>query len=165
MSTDFEFYTKAMALFSTAKSKTVTPTQMVDALVVNAPASKQAWCLKKLGFVIQANKEGRAVVSYTMLSAPAAAPAQKIAAAKPAPKVKTVKPSAPKMPKQAPSSTGVTAAAKKSPTAKKKGLAPAEAAAKLMAIRQAKDDAMADGAGIADIDELDDRADLPDTLR
>jgi hypothetical protein len=128
---------------------------------VNAPASKQAWCLKKLGFVIQANKDGRAVVSYTLLTAPATAPAQKIAAAKPAPKVKTAKPSAPKM---KPVVQQVTAAAKKSPTAKK-GLAPAETAAKLMAIRQAKEDAMADGAGIADIDELDTRDDLPDNLR
>lgn len=164
MSTDFDFYTKAMKLFSTAKLKTVTPTQMVDALVVNAPASKQAWCLKKLGFVIQANKDGRAVVSYTLLTAPASAPAQKVAAAKPAPKAKTVKPSKPVLKSKTAPAVAVTAAAKKSPTAKK-GLTPADAAAKLMSIRQAKDDAMADGAGIADIDELDTRDDLPDNLR
>jgi hypothetical protein len=102
-----------------------------------------------------------------MLSAPAAAPTQKVAAVKAAPKVKTAQPSKPVLkskPVAKPAPVAVTAAAKKSPTAKK-GLTPADATAKLMQMRQAKDDAMADGAGIADIDELDDRADLPDTLR
>jgi predicted component of type VI protein secretion system len=87
-----------------------------------APASKHAWALKKLGFDIQANKNGREVVSYTMLTAPAVAPVGKpVKAAKPvkAPKPQKVAKAPAKAPKPI-APLAVAAAKKASPTKARK---------------------------------------------
>lgn len=117
--THVEVYNAAMALFTA--NATVTPDQLVKTLgpvsMAMAPASKHAWALKKLGFDIQANKNGREVVSYTMLTAPAAAPVGKpVKAAKPvkAPKPQKVAKTPSKAPK--PTTPVAVAAAKSSPT-------------------------------------------------
>ncbi len=77
--TNVNVYNAAMTLF--ASGETVTPSQLVATLgpvsMAQAPASKHVWALKKLGFDIQANKDGREVVSYTMLAAPASPPVAK----------------------------------------------------------------------------------------
>ena len=112
--THVEVYNAAMALFTA--NATVTPDQLVKTLgpvsMAMAPASKHAWALKKLGFDIQANKNGREVVSYTMLTAPASAPVGK--------PVKAPKPQkVAKAPTKAPKPTtpvAVAAAKKSSPT-------------------------------------------------
>lgn len=161
--TNYSMYQAALALFTAAPQATVTPAQLVATMgpvgMAMAPASKQAWKLGTLGFDITANKDGRNVVSYTMVSAPANAPAQKaVAAAKPkAPKVaKKVK--APKV--VAPKVVAKAAAAKKSPTAKKTA---AVTAAPVMTDSDIA--AAAASVDIGDINELDDRSDLPDFLR
>ena len=150
-------YTAAMNMFNAAPQKTVTPTQLTAALGADAPASKHAWFLKSMGFSVQANKDGRNVVSYTMLAAPATAPAAPAPKAVKQAKVKTPKaPVAPKAKAQAPAAVA-KAAAKKSPTAKKAKAAPAMTDADLQAAAASVD--------IADVNELDDRSDLPDFLR
>lgn len=163
--TNYSMYQAALALFTAAPQATVTPAQLVATMgpvgMAMAPASKQAWKLGTLGFDITANKDGRNVVSYTMVSAPAQAPAQKaVAAAKPkAPKVAKVK--APKV--VAPQvAVAKAAAAKKSPTAKKKASATTVASP---AMTDAELAAAASAVDIGDINELDDRSDLPDFLR
>lgn len=150
----FRIYTDALALFNSATAKTVTPTELSKALGADTPASKHAWFLKSLGFEVQANKDGRNVVSYTMIAAPASAPAVAVkktaAAAKPkaAPKAKAVSAPAP-------------VAAKKSPTKAKK---PAVAATPAV-MTDADIASAASAIDIADVNELDDRSDLPDYLR
>jgi hypothetical protein len=158
--TNYNMYQAALALFTAAPQQTVTPAQLVATMgpvgMAMAPASKQAWKLGTLGFDITANKDGRNVVSYTMVSAPAQAPAQKaVAAAKPkAPKVAKVK-----APKVVAPPVVAKAAVKKSPTAKKVA-APAAAV-----MTDADIAAAAASVDIGDINELDDRSDLPDFLR
>lgn len=121
--THVEVYNAAMAMFTA--NATVTPEQMTKTLgpvsMAMAPASKHAWALKRLGFDIQANKNGREVVSYTMLAAPASAPTGKpVKAAKPAkaPKPQKIAKSPTKAPK--PTSPVAVAAAKSSPTKPRK---------------------------------------------
>jgi hypothetical protein len=147
-------YTDALALFNAATAKTVTPTDLSKTLGADTPASKHAWFLKSLGFEIQANKDGRNVVSYTMLAAPDTPPA--VAVKKTAPVAK---------PKAAPKAKAVSApapvAAKKSPTKAKK---PAVAAAAPV-MTDADIASAASAIDIADVNELDDRSDLPDYLR
>ena len=162
--TNYNMYQAALALFNAAPQKTVTPAQLVATMgavgMAQAPASKQAWKLGTLGFTITANKDGRNVVSYTMLAV-GAAPAQKAVAA-----AKTAKVKAPKVAKvkaakvKAPLVQVAKAAASKSPTAKKKVQAPAAAV-----MTDADIAAAAASIDIGDINELDDRSDLPDFLR
>mgnify|MGYP003417617595 FL=1 len=156
--TNYNMYQAALALFTSAPQATVTPAQLVATMgpvgMAMAPASKQAWKLGTLGFDITANKDGRNVVSYTMVSAPASAPAQKAVAVK---KAKT-----PKAPKPVKTPTVAKAAAskgKKSPTAKK------TVAAAAPAMTQAELEAAASAVDIGDVNELDDRSDLPEFLR
>lgn len=159
--TNYNMYQAALALFTAAPQATVTPDQLVKTMgpvgMAMAPASKHAWKLGTLGFDITANKDGRNVVSYTMVSAPAQAPAQKAVAAK---KVKA--PKVTKTPK--PATVAKAAAAKKtkaakSPTAKK------TTAVAAPAMSDADIAAAAASVDIGDINELDDRSDLPDFLR
>jgi hypothetical protein len=111
-----------MALFTA--NATVTPSQLVATLgpvsMAQAPASKHAWALKKIGFDIQANKDGREVVSYTMLSAPATAPVAKaVKSSTAAPKASNKPTKAVKAPK--PTAAPVAAAKptkRRSPTVK-----------------------------------------------
>ena len=143
-------YTKALVLFDGAKQKTVSPSKMVAALGTDAPASKHAWFLKSLGFTLLANKDGRAVVSYTMLSAPKNPPAVKATATAKTPKA--AKPSAPKV-KTAPAvATAAAKKTKKSPTARKANVTAATT-------EPFDDDVM------EDINQLDDRSDLPEFMR
>lgn len=126
--THVEVYNAAMALFTA--NATVTPDQLVKALgpvsMAMAPASKHAWALKKLGFDIQANKNGREVVSYTMLTAPSVAPVGKpVKAPKPAKAPKPQK--AAKAPNKAPKpATPVAVAAAKSSPTKARKFGPAD---------------------------------------
>jgi hypothetical protein len=160
--TNYSMYQAALALFTAAPQATVTPAQLVATMgpvgMAMAPASKQAWKLGTLGFDITANKDGRNVVSYTMVSAAANAPAQKaVAAAKPkAPKVAKVK-----APKVVAPKVVAKAASAKSPTAKKT----AKVAAPIVTVTDADIAAAAASVDIGDINELDDRSDLPDFLR
>lgn len=176
--TKVEVYNAAMALFTA--NATVTPSQLVAALgpvsMAMAPASKQAWALKKLGFDIQANKDGREVVSYTMLSAPAAAPVAKpVKAAKSAKTAaattttKTVK--APKASATATATAAAakpsrkaTAAARKSPTVKY-GPANKTGRSEFADGRNTDVSVITEGTEVADVNELDDRSDLPEYLR
>lgn len=168
----FEIYTKATDLFKGAKQKTVTPTELQNTLGKEAPASKHAWFLKSLGFTLQANKDGRNVVSYTLLSAPAKAPEVKVAAVKVAKKPKVAKVAKAKttkttVAKKAPATTGASVAAakkptKKSPTARKANVT---AATPEPVMTEAELTSAAAGVDIADVNELDDRSDLPEHLR
>lgn len=157
--TNYNMYQAALALFTSAPQATVTPAQLVATMgpvgMAMAPASKQAWKLGTLGFDITANKDGRNVVSYTMVSAPASAPAQKAVAVK---KAKTPKAS---KPVKTPTTVAKAAASKgkKSPTAKK------TVAAAAPAMTQAELEAAASAVDIGDVNELDDRSDLPEFLR
>lgn len=174
--TKVEVYNAAMALFTA--NATVTPSQLVAALgpvsMAMAPASKQAWALKKLGFDIQANKDGREVVSYTMLSAPATAPVAKpVKAAKSAKTAATTKKTV-KAPKAAPTATATaaaakplrkaTAAARKSPTVKY-GSANKTGRSEFADGRNTDVSVITEGTEVADVNELDDRSDLPEYLR
>lgn len=174
--TKVEVYNAAMALFTA--NATVTPSQLVAALgpvsMAMAPASKQAWALKKLGFDIQANKDGREVVSYTMLSAPATAPVAKPVKAAKSAKTATVK--AAKAPKAAATASATasaaaakpsrkaTAAARKSPTVKY-GPANKTGRSEFADGRNTDFVPYTEGTEVADVGELDDRSDLPEYLR
>lgn len=172
--TKVEVYNAAMALFTA--NATVTPSQLVAALgpvsMAMAPASKQAWALKKLGFDIQANKNGREVVSYTMLSAPATAPVAKPVKAAKTAKTATVK--AVKAPKATATATATaaaakpsrkaTAAARKSPTVKY-GPANKTGRSEFADGRNTDVSVITEGTEVADVNELDDRSDLPEYLR
>lgn len=160
--TNYNMYQAALALFNSAPQATVTPAQLVATMspvgMAMAPASKHAWKLGTLGFDITANKDGRNVVSYTMVSAPAQAPAQKAVAVK-----KAKAPKAPKASAKAPATVAKAAAAKgnkKSPTAKKAATVTAAPA-----MTQAELEAAASAVDIGDVNELDDRSDLPEFLR
>lgn len=77
---------------------TLTPSE-IDAHVGNGNyASKHIWFLGKLGFVFDIKKEGRSVLSYTMISEPdnAADIRNPVAAVKPAKAAKTAAPKAAK---------------------------------------------------------------------
>lgn len=176
--TKVEVYNAAMALF-TACNTTVTPSQLVAALgpvsMAMAPASKQAWALKKLGFDIQANKDGREVVSYTMLSAPATAPVAKpVKAAAKAVKTTATTTKTVKAPKAAVTATATaaaakpsrkaTAAARKSPTVKY-GPANKTGRSEFADGRNTDVAVITEGTEVADVNELDDRSDLPEYLR
>lgn len=162
--TKVEVYNAAMAMFGT--SATVVPSELVRVLgpvsMAQAPASKHVWALKKLGFDIQANKNGREVVSYTLISAPGAAPASKPVKSatkpvkQPAP-AKQPKAPAPKPAKAASAAPVVAKAAARKSTPTKYG--PANKTGRSEIISEGSD-----GSEIADVNELDDRADLQDVI-
>ena len=178
--TNVNVYNAAMTLF--ASGETVTPSQLVATLgpvsMAQAPASKHVWALKKLGFDIQANKDGREVVSYTMLAAPASPPVAKPvkAASKKVAKAPKTKP-APAA-KATTASAGVTATAAASKPAKAAARkSPTSPTVKYGSANKTGRSELADGrisgmsiveelsSEIADVNELDDRSDLPEYLR
>lgn len=71
--------------------KTVTPSEIDKHVNVGAYSSKHVWFLRKLGFGIDATKDGRTVVSYTLVSEPANAAEIRAGKPKKAPKVKAPK--------------------------------------------------------------------------
>lgn len=183
----FKIYTKAMEVFKDAKQATVTPTQLTTAMGDGASASKTVWFLKKLGFNIQANKTGREVVSYTLLGAPDAAPEQKalkVAEAKKpkapkapkAPKVTKAAPAkAPKKPTPAVTVTQAAASKPKSPTARKETGQKVGGTRRVAGAKNGHEEraimtehelqAAAAAVDMGDVNELDDRSDLPEYLR
>lgn len=67
---DLRRYHSAMALFGSARQRTVTPAALNTALGEICAPSKTVWMLKKIGFKVRANKVGRDVISYTLVHAP-----------------------------------------------------------------------------------------------